>query len=270
MNLDFLSVPMGWLVKIIYNFVAPIDNSVVSAYAIAIILSTIVIKLLMVPLTIKQNKSMKVMKDLGPQIEDLKEKYGKDPQTFQRKQMELYKENNYSPFAGCLPLLIQLPLIMAFFYVIQQPVRYVFGGDQAFFDGINKSFIWIKDLTYAAGHVFTEGTYANQMNGIYMGFNIPLIGQALPILAGISAFTTYLTSKMMSTAQAGAMNEQQQASQNMMSIMMPIMIFFMSLNFPSGLVLYWVVGNVFQLLQQIVFFKIADATKNSEVEKKDK
>ena len=243
--LDFIAVPMGWLMKIIYNIVAPLDTEYLSAYAISIVLATIVVKFLLLPLTLKQTKSMKAMQEMSPRIKELQDKYGKDPQTLQRKQMELYKEANYNPLSGCLPMLIQLPLIMAFFYVIQQPVKYVF-HDQAAFDLMNKSFLWIKDLGYSAGHVFEGGV----VNGLNMGFSLPFIGSALPILAGISAYTTYLTSKMSMSTQAATMNEQQQATQNMMTMMMPIMIFVMSIGFPSGLVLYWVVGNIFQLVQQ--------------------
>lgn len=244
--LDFIAIPMGWLMRVIYNIVAPLDTKYLSAYAISIILATIVVKLLMLPLTLKQTKSMKVMQDMAPRVKELQDKYGKDPQTLQRKQMELYKEANYNPLSGCLPMLIQLPLIMAFFYVIQQPVKYVFGGEQAAFDLINKSFLWINDLGFTAGHVFEGGV----VNGLNMGFSLPFIGSALPILAGISAYTTYLTSKMSMNTQMATMNEQQKSTQNMMTMMMPIMIFVMSIGFPSGLVLYWVVGNIFQLVQQ--------------------
>lgn len=248
--LDFIAIPMGWLMRVIYNIVAPLDTKYLSAYAISIILATIVVKLLMLPLTLKQTKSMKVMQDMAPRVKELQDKYGKDPQTLQRKQMELYKEANYNPLSGCLPMLIQLPLIMAFFYVIQQPVKYVFGGDQAVFELMNKSFLWIKDLGFAAGHVFESGAYSGMVNGFNMGFSLPFIGSALPILAAISAYTTYMTSKMSMNTQMATMNEQQKSTQNMMTMMMPIMIFVMSIGFPSGLVLYWVVGNIFQLVQQ--------------------
>lgn len=246
MSLDFIAIPMGWLMRFIYNIIAPLDTKYLSAYALSIIFATIVVKLLMLPLTLKQTKSMKIMQDMAPKVKELQDKYGKDPQTLQRKQMELYKEANYNPMSGCLPLLIQLPLIMAFFYVIQQPVKYVFGGDAAAFDLINKSFLWIKDLGFSSGHVFENQV----VNGFNMGFSLPFIGSALPILAGISAYTTYLTSKMSMSTQAATMNEQQRSTQNMMTMMMPIMIFVMSIGFPSGLVLYWVVGNIFQLIQQ--------------------
>jgi len=258
MNLDFLAIPMGMLVKLIYNVVSVFDTKYLSAYSISIIISTIVFKLLVLPLTLKQTKSMKKLQELNPKLQELQKKYGKDPQTFQRKQLELYKEANYSPFSGCLPLLIQFPILIAFFYVIRSPEIYVF-KDQAFFDTINKTFLWIKDLGFAENHVFENGV----VNGISMGsVPVPFIGSALPVLAAISGFTTYLTSKM--TAQP-AMNEQQESTQRTMSMMMPVMIFLISVQFPAGLGLYWVVSNIFQFVQQ---YLVLNSSKNPKEELK--
>lgn len=259
MILDFIAIPTGWLMKLFYDLLLPLDTKYLSAYSISLILITLVIKFLLLPLTLKQTKSMKRMQELNPQINELKVKYGKDPQTFQRKQMELYKEANYNPMSGCLPMLIQLPLIITFFNVIQNPIKYVFNGDQTAYNLMNKSFLWIKDLAFSEGHIISEGI----VNGLNMGFNIPFIGVALPILAGISAYSTYLTTKMTSNVQPMA-DEQAKATQNMMSIMMPIMIFFMSIKFPSGLALYWVIGNIFQLGQQWIILNSSKKLKDSQ------
>ncbi|HOW22911.1 MAG TPA: YidC/Oxa1 family membrane protein insertase [Sedimentibacter sp.] len=254
MNLDFLAVPMGMLVRLIYNVVSGIDSKYLSAYAISIIISTIIFKFLVLPLTLKQSKSMKKMQELSPKLQELQKKYGKDPQTLQRKQMELYKEANYRPFSGCLPLLIQFPILIAFFYVIRDPVRYVF-GDQEFFNAINKTFLWIKDLGFAENHVFDNGV----INGLSMGgMSLPFLGYALPILAVITGFTTYLTTKL--TAQP-SLNEQQASTQRTMNMMMPIMLFVFSIQFPAGLALYWVISNIFQLVQQYVVMNLSKNPK---------
>ncbi len=257
MNLDFIAKPMGMLVKLLYNIVSGLDSSFLSAYAIAIILSTIIFKLLMMPFTLKQSKSMKKMQELNPQIKELQEKYGKDPQTLQRKQMELYKEANYSPFSGCLPMLLQFPILIAFFYVIRSPEIYVFGNQEAY-NLINKTFLWIQDLSFAENFVFENGI----VNGISMGMTLPFLGAALPILAAVSGLTTYLTTKMTSQP---AMNEQQEATQKSMNMMMPVMIFIFGLQFPAGLALYWVVSNIFQLVQQYI---VMNSSKNPKEELK--
>lgn len=258
MNLDFLAVPMGKLVKLIYDVVSVADSKYLSAYAISIIISTILFKFIVLPLTLKQTKSMKKMQELNPKIKELQEKYGKDPQTLQRKQMELYKEVNYSPFSGCLPLLIQFPILISFFYVIQQPVKYVF-EDQLMFDTINKAFLWISDLGFRENFIFDN----NVVNGLSMGgMSLPFIGAAVPILAAISGITTFLTTKM--TAQP-AVNEQQESTQKSMNMMMPIMIFIFGIQFPAGLGLYWVISNVFQLVQQYI---VLNSSKNPKEELK--
>lgn len=258
MNLDFLAVPMGMLVRMVYNMVSGIDSKYLSAYAISIIISTILFKLIVLPLTLKQSKSMKKMQEMNPKIQELQQKYGKDPQTLQRKQMELYKEANYSPFSGCLPLLIQFPILIAFFYVIQQPVKYVF-MDQALFDTINKTFLWIKDLGFAENHIFENGL----INGLSMGgMTLPFVGDAFPVLAVITGVTTYLSTAITSQP---SMNEQQASTQRTMNIMMPIMIFVFSIQFPAGLGLYWVVSNLFQFGQQFI---VLNSSKNPKEELK--
>jgi len=314
MNLDFLCKPMGIGMRFIYDLVSGMDSTLFSAYALTIIISTLIIKVVVLPLTLKQTKSMKVMQDLSPRIKELQAKYGKDPQTLQRKQAELYKESGYNPLSGCLPLLIQLPLVMAFFYIIKDP-SFVFGdlgsnysltqlasmigidsldGLNFMLDGkevvvdslknlllyanhmsidassiqntimiagdkfwiwetaINRSFFWINDLSFASNIMLADGS----VNGLFMGFSIPFVGAALPILAGISGYSTYITTKMTSSAQAAtAANEQAQQTQKTMSIVMPIMIFVMGLQFPAGLALYWSISNCFQLVQQSIILR---------------
>jgi YidC/Oxa1 family membrane protein insertase len=142
------------------------------------------------------------------------------------------------------------------FYVIRDPVRYVF-RDQVLFDTINRSFLWIKDLGFTENHVFNGGL----VNGLSMGgMSLPFLGYAFPILAVISGVTTYLTTKL--TAQP-SLNEQQASTQRTMNTMMPIMIFVFSIQFPAGLALYWVVSNLFQLVQQLI---VLNSSKNPKEE----
>lgn len=259
MNLDFLCYPIGWLVKLLYDIVFIFDSKILSAYAISIILSTIIFKLVLMPLTLKQTKSMKVMQDLNPKIKELQKKYEKDPQTFQRKQMELYKENKYNPMSGCLPMLLQFPILISFFYVIREPVQFVF-HDQALFDTINKSFFWIKDLGFAENYLFDPSNLSST-NGLSMfGTSLPFIGAAIPILAAVSGYSTYLTSKMTASSQP-SMSDQQASTQKTMTTMMPIMLFVFAIQFPAGLALYWVVSNLFQVAQQWVILNSSKKTK---------
>jgi len=244
--LDFIAKPMGVMVKFIYDILKVVDNPLISAYAMAIIVAGILLKLVLLPLTKKQTDSMKNMQQLQPELEKLKKKYKNDKETLNRKTMELYQENNVNPMGGCLPLLIQFPILIGFFYVLRDPVKYAFHS-QEIYDAMNKSFLWIQDLGFPANQIFENGA----VNGLNIGIEIPFIGQALPLLAIVAGITTFYQSKMMQSNQSGG-NDQAAQTQNTMTKVMPLMIFFFALSFPAGLTLYWTVSNSFQIGQQYI------------------
>ncbi|MDD6213709.1 MAG: YidC/Oxa1 family membrane protein insertase [Firmicutes bacterium] len=113
--------PLGYLIEMIY--------SLVQNYGLAIILFTVVIKLILLPLQIKSQKAMKKQQKLQPVIAELQKKYANDQQKLQQEMMKLYKENNVSMTGGCLPLLIQMPILFALYRVIQRPLTYIKGID---------------------------------------------------------------------------------------------------------------------------------------------
>lgn len=116
---------MKYLYGLLLNFIEfllkSVDN-VVGNFGLSIIIVTIIIKILLLPLTIKQDKSMKAMKKLQPKLDELKKKYANDKQTLNIKTMELYKENKVNPAGGCLPILIQLPILFALFGVLRSGI----------------------------------------------------------------------------------------------------------------------------------------------------
>ena len=173
-------------------------------YGVAIILMTIVIKILLYPLTVKQIKSMKAMQDLQPKMKELQVKFKDKPEKLQQEMAALYKNSGVNPLAGCLPLLAQMPILMGIFFAIRD---YSYIGDPTFF--------WLSNLS-VADHIYV-----------------------LPIL---SAVTTYIQQKQ-------TMNDDNPQTK-MMMYFMPIFIGYISINFPSGLVLYWVVSNIAQIIQQ--------------------
>lgn len=177
------------------------------SYGIAIILMTIVIKMALYPLTVKQVVSMKAMQELQPEMKKLQEKYKNKPQEMQQKLAALYKEKGVNPLAGCLPLLAQMPILIGIFYAIRD---YDYGM-------VAPSFLWLQNLSD------TDPYYI------------------LPVL---SALTTFIQQKQTMTQTAD--NPQMK----MMLFFMPLFIGWISMTFPSGLVLYWVVSNIMQILQQ--------------------
>lgn len=110
---------MGWIIEQIYNLV--------SNYGLAIILFTVIIKLILLPLNIKSQKSMKKQQKIQPVLAELQQKYANDQEKLQKEMMKLYKENNVSMTGGCLPMLIQFPILIGLYRVIQRPITYLAG-----------------------------------------------------------------------------------------------------------------------------------------------
>nr|WP_293736095.1 YidC/Oxa1 family membrane protein insertase [uncultured Phascolarctobacterium sp.] len=185
---------------------------------LAIVLMTIIIKLIMYPLTQKQIQSTKAMMEIQPKMKALQEKYKDDKQRLNMELANLYKSEGVNPLAGCLPLLIQMPIMIGIFYGIRD-------YDYAAHPELVTSFLWLKDISLA------DPTYI------------------LPVL---SALTTYIQTKQTMPAGGGAQNK-------MMAYFMPLFIGYISLTFPAGLVLYWVVMNIMQIAQQSIMNKAAAA-----------
>lgn len=120
MNLNFIAGPLTKFFELINSGVTSVVTNVTVAYLIDLFIFTAIIKFLLLPLTIAQTRSTVKMGIVQPKLKELQEKYKKDPQKLQQAQMELYKEEGVNPFAGCLPLLIQFPIFIAMYGVIQK------------------------------------------------------------------------------------------------------------------------------------------------------
>lgn len=204
--MNIISNALGHVLRIIFELV--------QNYGLSIILFTIVVKVLLLPLTIKQTKSTKAMQDIQPKILEIQTKYKDKPEKQQQEIMKIYTEAKINPLAGCLPLLIQMPILIALFSVLREPVTYGVFVDQAQFAIAAKGFLWIKDLT------------------------TPDV-----ILAVLSGATTFLMQTLMMP------KDQQQGSMKMMTYVMSAMMLFWGFSFPAGLTLYWTIGNVFAIAQ---------------------
>jgi YidC/Oxa1 family membrane protein insertase len=224
-------MPMGQLLNWLVN--------VVGDYGYAIIAFTIVTKLLLLPINIKQTHSTKRMNEIQPKMKAIQEKYKNDKEKLNEKLMELYKEEKYNPASGCLPALIQLPIVIALFNVLREPVKYVFGSQQAY-DAIHKGFWWMTNI----------GVAENKATLLMIG------SFGLPLLAIISGVTTYIQMKMVSP-------NSKDPTQSSMTKMMPIMFAYITYTVPAGLALYWIVGNLFTIVQQYIMLKNKPAQKEA-------
>ena len=195
-------------------------NGIVGNYGIAIIIVTILMRILIFPLTLKQEKSMKKMKEIQPEVDKIREKYKDDPQTLNQKTMEIYKENNVNPMGGCLPILIQMPIFVALYYA--------FVGNTIPADA---TFLWFN--LKQPDHFMKLGTFTVNL---------------LPIL---NTLVTFIQQKIM-------MGVQPQDKNNPMSSMlytMPLMMLFIFYNIPSGVTLYYLVSGVLSVIQQYFILK---------------
>jgi YidC/Oxa1 family membrane protein insertase len=179
-------------------------------YGLAIIFLTLGIKILMYPLTVKQIKSMKAMQVLQPKMKEIQDKYKGKPDKLNAEVRKLYSEAGVNPLAGCLPLLAQMPILIAIFFAIRD-YNYL---------QIPPSFLWLADLS------LPDATFI------------------LPVLAGV---TTYI--QQMQTA------TEQTANNKILMYGMPMLIGWISLTFPSGLVLYWTTSNIAQIAQQWLMYR---------------
>nr|WP_017725798.1 YidC family membrane integrase SpoIIIJ [Halalkalibacterium ligniniphilum] len=195
---SYFVYPLSWLMI----YFADMFNG---SFGLSIIVVTLLIRLLILPLMIKQTKSTKAMQALMPEMQKLREKYSaKDQRTQQKLQqemMKLYSDNGVNPLAGCLPLFIQMPILLAFYHAIMR-TREIQGD----------SFLWFA-----------------------LDAPDPII---LPIIAGI---TTFIQQKMMMVTDNPQMK--------VLLYVMPVMIVIFSMFFPAALALYWVIGNIFMIIQ---------------------
>lgn len=199
--------PMSWLITYFANLFQ-------SSYGLAIVVVTIIIRLVLVPLNVKQIRSSQGMQEIQPEIKKLQAKYSsKDAATQQKLQeetMAMFQKHGVNPLAGCLPIFVQMPILIAMYHAIMRTEAIKVG-----------SFLWFE-----------------------LGSTDPI----LPILAGAA---TFVQQKLMMSGSPTANNPQMKAMLYMMPVMITVFAFF----FPAALALYWVVGNVFMVVQTIFIRK---------------
>ena len=224
----------------IFNGLMLLDH-VLGDFGLSIILLTILIRLILFPLTLKQLKSTKAMQAIQPLIADVKKQYPKD----QRAQLEatqaIYKEYHVNPAAGCLPLFIQLPVIYGLYNSLDTVLR-----NHPTVASINKSiYPFLPHITHLPNANLDWFTFINHSWFINLGATDPT--HILPVLAAIATFVQLRMSQPRTTAATkSAMSQQMQ----IMQFIMPIFTLVFALAFPAGLALYWTTTSIFSMVQQ--------------------
>jgi YidC/Oxa1 family membrane protein insertase len=198
-------------------------------YGVVIIIISILTKVLFYRLTHKSFKSMKDMQRLQPRLKELQDRYKDDRSRLNQETMKLYKEAGVNPLGGCLPLLLQMPVFVALFSVLRNTIE-LRGAP---------FMLWISDLS--SPDVLFD-----------FGAKIPFLGSEFHLLPLLMGAAMYLQSKMSGGSPTGEAATGSASQQKMMQTLMPVMFTFLFYSMPSGLVLYWLVNNIFSIIQQYV------------------
>ncbi len=213
---DLVAKPLLWLLKVLYGFT--------HNYGWAIVIVTIIIRILFYPLNHLSFKSMKKMQELQPVMQRLREKYKDDPQSLQKEIMNLYRTHKINPFSGCLPILIQIPVFFAFYKVLLMAIELRHAP----------FILWIDDLA--------------SPERLYLGsFEIPWLG-GIPLLTLLMGATMVIQQKLTPSTMDPV--------QEKIMLILPIFFTLLFVTFPSGLVLYWFVNNLLSIGQQILTLKM--------------
>ncbi len=216
-----IAKPLGYLLGYIYN--------IIGDYGISLLVLTLIVKLILYPFYAKQVKSTVNMGKIQPKMKALQQKYANDKETLNMKMAELYKEEKFNPVAGCLPMIIQMPIIFGLFALLRNPILYLNHSDRMLF-AIHESFLWISDLSQPDKWI-------------------------LPIAAGVATFISFsMTQKQQgnNTPSVGGMGNMMK----MMKYIFPVMIVLMARAYPAGLSIYWFFSQVIQILFNLRLNKI--------------
>ena len=283
---DFIARPFGVVIKFIY------DNLAFQNYGLAIIVFTLFVKILLLPLNVKQQRSMARQQAIAPELEAIKKKYGGDNKKIQEEQMNLYSKYKINPYSGCLPTLLQLPIIFAIYSVVRQPLTYIARISSETIEKLSNA---AKELSLKTDEIsinshldeITQNVteLAGSIRPINMTFMkifdlgivpewkvwtygsewktyLPLL--LIPILA---VATSYLQMWVSNRINNGPKKKNEDNAQSPMKglggalKLMPLMTLIIGFMVPAGLGFYWIVSNIFGILQTILIKKLSTIKK---------
>ena len=266
--------PLGWIMWLMYQ--------VVSNYGVALILFTLVTKLLLVPLAVKQQKSNIKMQQIQPKIQELQDKYKNNPNKLNEEVQALYQRENYSMFAGCLPTLIQFPILFGLIDVVYNPLTHLLrlGADTVTalaailtehgvaMTGYTREIVILNSLKVHPDWFAGLGTdlvaHASSLNMTFLGLDLSVIPNSIiswspstwltpmmlvPLLSGGTALLISLLSLRSTPSGAGGQT-------TAMMLMMPLMSLFFTFTVPAGVGVYWILSNVFSGVQTFIMNKV--------------
>ena len=236
------------VIAILINVMIFIYTLVGQNFGIALILFTILIRVVTWPLNAQQMKGAAAMQELqnDKEWQAIQKKYAKDREKLAQEQMRIYRERGINPFGSCLPTLVQFPILFA----LIPSITYAIGSTPLNILNLSRKVFPIQDV---AALVPLNSKF------LWMDLGLPertlLFGLSIPVLALIVALTTYVQTKLTMPPSANP-NDQAAATGKMMSIYMPIMLYFFSVNYASGLAVYFVISNILSIIQYAMMGKV--------------
>lgn len=291
--MGFISEIFGYLLNALYN--------VFNNYGIAIIIFSIILRIILIPITIKQQKSMKKSAELQEEMKEISKKYKNNPEKLNQETIELYKREKMSPFSGCLSSIVQLLIILAVFWLVSQPLTYMKRLNKVNYDAnTDKSVVdYYKDklkeenenqkTTYSEIAIIEKYGSTDErvsLNMNFLGLDLSKVPSnnlsdwrvyIIPLLYVVSSvisikLTTNMANKKEENKKVTEGEnsepdelESMQAMNKNMTYMMPIMSVFIAFIAPLGLALYWFISNVLMIIEKIIIDKII----NHKEEKQD-
>ena len=284
--INFISSVLGSVIRVIYNLVG-------QNYLISLLIFTVLTKLLLFPLMLKQLKSTEGIQRIAPEDKKLREKYKDDPQKLNQEITKLYAENKISPMAGCLLPIIQIPIIIAMFYVVKQPLTYIAQMDQATMNTYTAQYLNVEpdQVTDKIAKQY-EINIAKEYNLMDLSITSKIsLGDTpkdafskdetkrvskwtlvIPVLSllfsYLSNFITTWLAKRNNTAKN--LSEDQAEMQKSMNVMMPILSAYISFAWPLALGVYWLFGSILGIGQQFLIDKLMAKDRQQNGNDEDK
>ncbi len=274
--LEIIAIPFGWIMRRIYNFVGN--------YGITLILFTLVTKLILIPLTVKQKKSMIRMNAFQPEIQRIQKKYATDQQKQSEELARLQKDHNFSMTAGCLPMLIQMPIILGLINVIYNPLQHIVGvnknlietlkpiaqsviGDLSKYSPQTTIISAIKQAPEKFRSVLDAATISNaqSMDLTFLGLDLTAT-PSLKVLNGLllipvlSVVFMYLQTMLSQKLSGQETNKQTNTMMGFTTLMMGYFAFLM----PAGVSIYWIFSSIFGICQELILNMFINPVKEKE------
>lgn len=267
---QFIANIFGYLLEWLYDGIG-------QNYGIALILFTIILRIILLPLTIKQQKSMKKTTELQGKMQEIQFKYKNNPELMNKEIMDLYKRENLSPFSGCISSIVQILIILSVFYLVSRPLTYMKKIDPGIIENYRNEISAENDgkiSNYYEIEIIQKKAAQDEnikVNMDFLGLDLSKVPSQnmtdikvyiIPILYVISSiFSIKMTTGKTKKKEQNGSSEPDMTQQmnKSMSYMMPIMAVSIAFVAPLGLALYWLISNILMILERIVINKYVDS-----------